>query len=429
MRAAKAKQLITAATISLLGIVVVGMWLMYWSKNDSTLASDPSKYLDKGEIASIQDKVMAAARPNMYLDQTEIHAIEANVSEGKDPWTTAYKRMIADARGLLTVKAYSVTKNGGPDDGHEYYTEKPYCGWTDVDNKKPDCRDGQINPNADRHDYQEAIALGKAMHDLGVAYSLTGRSEYADKALTLIDTWCIDTSTRMNPDFGRRQAYIELSITLPGLLFGADLIYNYAGWSASDKEAFEAWVRAMAESALGWHRANNFENWRVNFLASAGALLKDASLLAYAFGRYKQLIPHQINHKGEMIKELERTKSLSYSLYALNAMIQTAEIARHYGVNLYEHTVDRSRGLKKALDYHDEYAAEQKKWPYKQISPLHEDDNVALYELAYSYWQRPSYREVIDHWGRPMTERRILKHITLTHGDRFNLQADAKHIQ
>ena len=174
----------------------------------------------------------------------------------------------------------------------------------------------------------------------------------------------------------------------------------------------------MAESALTWNRTNNFENWRVHFIASAGSLLKDETLLDYAFGRFKELVPVQIDERGRMIRELDRTNSLSYSLYAVNAMIQTAEIAKHQDIDLYSYTSDGNAGLEQALDYHAQFAAskEARGWPHEQISSLKALDNVALYEMAYAHWQKPEYLNVIEYWERPMTERRIHWHISLTHG-------------
>ncbi|MGB7444378.1 MAG: alginate lyase family protein [Coleofasciculaceae cyanobacterium] len=384
---------------------------------------EPTLSLEAKEIAAIKTKVGEGLHPNTYIDAKEIAAIRTRVEAGEKPWKTAYEKMLLDANKALSVQPYSVTKNGGPKWGHDFSSERPYCGWKRVDGKKPDCRDGQINPEADRRDYEEAIALGNAVRDLGLAYAFTQDSKYADKGISLIRVWCLDKKTRMNPTFTNPQSQIELSITLPGMFYGADLLYNYSGWSAKEKKAFEDWVSAITGSAQYWSRTNNFENWRVNFIASAGSLIKNESLLNYAFARYKELIPIQMDEQGKMKKEIGRTKSLFYSLYAINAMTQVAEIARHYDVNLYDYT-NESRGLKLAVDYYAPYAANPDSWDKEQIAPLKETDSVALYELAYSYWQEPAYLKVINYWGRPMIEKRILGDVSLTHANSFELDIE-----
>ncbi|MEO1791624.1 MAG: alginate lyase family protein [Cyanobacteria bacterium J06629_19] len=382
------------------------------------LSQDPTVYLETSEVSQIRTAVDSASHPNTYLNAAEIADIKAKVEDGAEPWKSAYDRMIEEANTALSAQPYSITHNGGPNDGHDYQTQRAYCGWLAVDNREPDCRDGKINPNADRQDYEQAIALGKDASTLGLAYAFTDNPVYAEKLLSVIRVWCINESTRMNPKFTSQQSKIELSISIPGLFYGADLAYRYPNWPAEEKAQFEDWTHQMAESALTWNRTNNFENWRVHFIASAGSLLKDETLLDYAFGRFKELVPVQIDERGRMIRELDRTNSLSYSLYAVNAMIQTAEIAKHQDIDLYSYTSDGNAGLEQALDYHAQFAAskEARGWPHEQISSLKALDNVALYEMAYAHWQKPEYLNVIEYWERPMTERRIHWHISLTHG-------------
>ena len=103
-------------------------------------------------------------------------------------------------------------------------------------------------------------------------------------------------------------------------------------------------------------------------------------------------------------------------------MVQTAELARHQGIDLYSYVDERGIGLKTALDYHADFAGhiQQNDWPYEQIKPLkaepvEESDSMALYEMAYAHWPEPQYLSVIESWGRPMTERRVHWHISLTH--------------
>ncbi|MGB3670889.1 MAG: alginate lyase family protein [Phormidesmis sp.] len=404
--------------VGLLLFVVVGSFVMRSLSSPPQLSEDPSLYLETNEVSMIRTAVESESHPNTYLNSSEIAAIRAKVDSGEQPWKAAYDRMMTEANAALSAGPYSVTYNGGPNDGHDYQTERAYCGWTAVDNKEPDCRDGQINPNADRQDYEQAIALGKDVSTLGLAYAFTEDTQYAEKLISLIRVWCTDPETRMNPKFLSQQSKIELSVSIPGMFYGADLAYSYPAWSAADKASLEDWVSSMAQSALSWDRINNFENWRVHFIAIAGSFLKDETLLDYAFGRFKELIPIQIDRKGQLVEEIDRTTSLSYSLYALNAMIQTAELAKHQGLNLYDYTSD-NKGLALAADYHAQFAdSEQAEdWPHEQISPLKSTDSVAIFEMAHAYWHKPAHLKVVEYWGRPMTERRVHWHISLTHAD------------
>jgi len=362
---------------------------------------------------------VAGSHPNMYLNQSEIDAIKSKVSGNIEPWSSAYSKMMSAANSVLNKSLLSVTLQGKT--SSQYFTEKPYCGWPDG------CRDGQINPNADRGDYTVATELGSAVRNLGLAYAFTGEVKYADKAIDFIRNWSLNPSTRMKPTTAAGNR-IELFITLPGYFYGADLIWNYDGWDAGEKAAFSDWVKILADHAkANGAGLNNFANWRVVLIASAGALLNDSTLLDFAAAEWKRLIPLQISGNGKLGQEVGRSKGLHYSLYAVNAMIQSAEILRHRNVNLYDYSA-AGKNLELALDYITPYAINPASWAstgYQQITTITQKDSMALYELAYSHYQKQSYRDVITRWKRPMDEVRVMGMTTLTHANRFDLNTES----
>ncbi len=369
------------------------------------------------------------AHPNMYLNQAEIDAINVKVKAGEEPWASAYSRVKSAAdTAMQQVKLESVTYQGPVKSSrHSYFTEPPYCGWSEA----PFCRDGQISGNADRGDYEAAIRLGNVVRDLGLAYAFTGEAKYAEKVIDFIRTWSLDADTRMTPVPGNR---IETYITFPGYFYGADLIWNYDGWDPEEKTAFQAWVKRMGDYVFSNGEGNNnFSNWRVVMLASAGALLDDDSYLARAQSEWIRLLPLQLNGAGSskagvLGQEAGRTRGLHYSMYALNAMIQGAEILRHRNVNLYDYKDAAGRGLELALDFITPYAIDPDLWGsdsrtrgYEQITTITQKDSMALYELAYSHYQKDSYLDAINRWSRPMDDIRVMGITTLTHANRFDL--------
>ncbi|MEM8536143.1 MAG: alginate lyase family protein, partial [Chloroflexota bacterium] len=364
-------------------------------------------------IVWVAPNIRAADEPNVFMNASQIAAVKAQIQAGNQPWAASFDRLKKDADDALNKGPYSVSKNGGPNGGHNYRTEQPYCGWKRVDGKDPDCRDGKINPQADRQDYQEAIDIGAAVRDLGLAYAFTDDERYAERAAYLIRVWALDADTRMEPRYTDGQSNIELSITMPGLFYGADLISTSASWPESERRAFEQWTRDFVSSGRSWTGSNNFEWWRLVTVASGGAFLDDAETLDYAFDRYEKVMPDHVGEDGQMVKELGRTKSLMYSLYSLNAMTQIAEIARHNGRNLYDYT-SGGNSLKQALDYHAPYATDQSSWGRQQIAPIEAKD-VAHYEMAYAYFGDQAYLDTLDEWGRPLYERRTMGWVSLTH--------------
>lgn len=348
--------------------------------------------------------------PNMFLNANEIATIKEKLDTNQQPWKAAYDNMISEDNKWLNMPIQSVTFGGNsPPSGdiHDYYTDPPYLS------------DGVSNPSSDRTDYSALINVSRTVRYLGIAYVLTGNNAYADKAVQIINAWTVDPSTKMNPKFTNGQSHIEIAVATPGIFYGADLIWNYPGWDQSDKATFKEWAAQMIDSAKLWSNNNNFENWRLVLISSASVITDDANSRQYAFDRWKVIIPDQINIDGSMKQELGRTNSLTYSTFALNAMTQTAEIARHYNVDLYDYILTDGRGLEKALDFHTSYIIDPSTWSYQQIS-AYKGDNSAIYELAYSFKQKSSYSNVINRWGgtpRNMYEMRVMGPTTLTHAD------------
>ncbi len=366
---------------------------------------------------------VAASHPNMYINQKEIDAIKNKITANTQPWAGAYSTVISAAKSMLTKSPVSVTFQGKS--SRQYFTEKPYCGWPDG------CRDGQINPNADRGDYIAAIKLGDAVRDLGLAYAFTGEAQYAEKAIEFIRIWSVNPDTSMKPTTAAGNR-IELFITLPGYLYGADLIWNYAGWNVDEKTTFRNWVQTLGNQAMSSGAGNNnFANWRVVLIAAAGALLDDSTLLDFAAMEWKRLLPLQMNGEGSatagiMGQEQGRSKGLHYSLYAINAMIQGAEILRHRNVDLYRYKDNKGRGLELALDFITPYAINPAAWTaagYPQITTITQDDSMALYELAYSHYKKPLYLDAINRWTRPLDDIRVMGINTLTHANLFDLDS------
>lgn len=364
-------------------------------------------YIEKNYSGSVPVEINSLSHPNMYLNDDEISIIKRKIGNDEQPWRVAYDNMINDDDKWLNMPIQSVTFGGNISPGgdiHEYNTGVPYI------------TDGISGPDVDRTDYNAAINMSRTVRNLGLVYALTGKDVYAEKAIILINAWTIDPDTKMNPKFTNSQSFIELSVSIPAMFYGADLIWNYPGWNQTDKDAFRQWVAQMIEDAKGWNRDNNFENWRLVFISSGSVITEDVVSRKYAFDRWKSIIPDQMNLDGSMKQELTRTNSLTYSTYALNGMLQTAEIARHYGVDLYNYKLLDGRGLEKALDFHAPYIINSSNWTYKQIYQ-YKGDNSAIYELAYSFKQKSSYYDVINRWKRPMYEMRVMGQTTLTHAD------------
>lgn len=352
----------------------------------------------------------------MFINQERIAEIRKCVQGGLEPWLSAYVKLMADADRALEQAPVTVTRKG--DGRHDYWTDPPYRGWSKVDKSGPDARDGQINPESDRGDYMAAIALDNSVRHLGLAYAFTNDAVYAKKAVELLQVWCVNEKTYMEPKLTNGQSPIELYITMPGMIYGGYWVLDSGVWDSGMRAGWLEWVRAFSDQVRGAEHKNNFENWRLVLLATAGVVLKDQALLNEVFEQWRSIIGWQMSPEGWMVHETGRTKSLDYSTYALNAMSLTAEIAYQQDVDLYGYKLEDGRGLEFTLDHHASFVVKPETWPYEQIAP-YKGDNAAIFELAYARFQKPEYKAVIERWGRPMFEKRIAGPVTLTHGVAF----------
>ncbi|WP_338729849.1 alginate lyase family protein [Haladaptatus sp. DJG-WS-42] len=354
-----------------------------------------------------------------FLDEDELRAIQRKVAAREDPWNSGFLALRRSANRALGTRPTSVVTNGAP---------------------------GELAPNrfatdADRTDYTNALQMSHAIRDLGIAYAFTGDDRYAQKAISLLDHWCLDPETAMYPS-GRNhgEAYfsIELYITIPAMIYGASFLSGHTAWEDTNggEPAFRAWVSAFLadlEAGRGKNRytgvlKNNIYAWWIHSRATAAAYLDDRDVLDAAFDDWRSDALDQLTVEGVLEYERQREDGLQYSMYGLKALTMTAEIARHYDVDLYDYRsadVPETSALKRAFTYYAKYVASSDGWEWgigdEGYTDAEREEAASVYELAYSQWGDEMYLEAVNSVGRPVFDRRILGWTSLTHANRFAL--------
>ena len=352
------------------------------------------------------------------LDGNEVVAVRDRVAEGDEPWRSGHDAQIRAAERALGAEASSVVDDGAPDgvDAHRFATGE------------------------ERPDYEAAVEMGTLVRDLGLAYVFTAETRYARRAIELLDHWFLAPETRMFPsgrNFGETYFSIEIHVTVPTLLYGAALVRDSSRWSTvgADRAALREWVAAYLadlEAGRGSKRyvgtvRNNIYAWWILARATAAAYLGDRGALSRAFDDWRERALDQVEPTGLLRHERGRVDGLEYSVYGLKALTLTAEIARHYGVDLYGHRLrdDDASALLRAFEGHRRYVVDATDWEWGTGENGYTDaDRTAagsVYELAHSRWDRPGFRSVVESIGRPLYERRVLGWTTLTHANRFEL--------
>ncbi len=354
-----------------------------------------------------------------FLDEDELTAIQRKVAAREDPWYSGFLALRRSANRALGTRPTSVVTNGAPDG----------------------VAANRFATDADRTDYSNALQMSHAIRDLGMAYAFTGDDRYAQKAISLLDHWCLDPETAMYPS-GRNhgEAYfsIEIYITIPTMIYGASFLSGHEAWAETHggEAAFRAWVEAFRQDLEAGREQNRYTGvvknnifaWWIFSRATAAAYLDDRDALDTAFDDWRSGALDQITEDGLLEYERQREDGLQYSMYGLKALTMTAEIARHYDEDLYDYRtadVPETSALKRAFTYYARYVASSDGWEWgigdNGYTKDEQEEGASVYELAYSQWSDDAYLDAVNAVGRPVFDRRILGWTSLTHANRFAL--------
>ena len=250
-------------------------------------------------------------------------------------------------------------------------------------------RDGKLNPEVylvpDRNNIHDLIHRTKI---LSVAYHFTNNISNASKATELLQVWFINNDTRMNPNLqysevisgknnGTASGIITTSL-FSEILESIQLIQNSSAWSVQDHKEMESWFEKYLEWLLNSEfgkreqkRLNNHGTW-FDFQVSSIELLLNKTEIAIAIleRNIEKAIGTKINQDGSQPYEIERSKSLDYHIYNLQAFFNLAKVGDNLGIDLWHHDSSEGSGLKRAIDYLLPYVLEKQQWPYQQEGPI-----------------------------------------------------------
>jgi hypothetical protein len=326
----------------------------------------------------------------VYYDFQELSRIKNKIKSGEPSLVASYKKLIAQADGLLKVTPEKVTDGDPAPSGnnHDFFA----IGKLAFPNPKtPDGmpyvrRDGVTNPEADgaRYDLSRYNATLSRVNQLSMAWFFSGNEKYAAKASELLKVWFLDPETRMNPNFNNASALPGVYKGMPiGIIFGVALIKmvdhvklltGSKSWTRANDQSLRKWFDDyntwLLESDLGIKEGaadNNHGSWYT------------AQVLAYAIysGNHKPVKPMitlarkqintQITKIGSMPKELTRQRSLHYSVYRLQAFTVVARCADYFGEDLWHYQTEDGRGLELAFQFLSPYILGEKEWTWTNI--------------------------------------------------------------
>lgn len=359
----------------------------------------------------------AAQEPIVFtFHARDLALVKRRIDAGDEATVAALGTLIRKADRRLAEGVYSVVTNGPKPpsgDRHDYLSQAPYW-WPDPkegDGKPYIRRDGQVNPESQGGDDEPLDKMCHAAWQLGLAWHYTGDERYAEHAAKLLRTWYLDPDTRMKPRLafgqyvpghnqGRETGLIETRVMLKAL-DAVGLIADSAAWTQNDQRQLKAWflefldwMRESARGKDGREADNNLGTWcdaqAAGYALYAGYQQRARDVLDRS---RKQRFVEALDDKGRMIHELQRTKSLDYCLFNLEAMMQLAILGERTDFAFWKARFE-GRGLPLAVEWLAPYAAAKKPWPHKQIAPVRDQNISVLFRRAAVAYGRDDYERI-----------------------------------
>ena len=248
-------------------------------------------------------------------------------------------------------------------------------------------KDGKTNPDTqtDAVDRKRLSRMIRYVETLSLAYFFSGKEEYAQKGISVLNTWFIESKTKMNP-------HLQYSQSVPGnpksrrsgildgrgiplkVLDAITLLSKSKYWTEEEKLGINKWLIEYTiwlvyskTGIAGSKQENNHGSWYNTQMAALGYYTGDIAIVKNAVEKTKNLLIHQLNTDGSQSHELKRTRSYFYSCFNLDAITRTAIIAEKAGVPFWNFKTDEGKGIAKAIEFLIP-AANGEKWNYKTTS-------------------------------------------------------------
>ncbi len=317
-------------------------------------------------------------------------------------FASAYKKLIKEADKAITQGTFTVTdKTQVPPSGdkHDYLTLAPYW-WPD--SSKPYGlpwirKDGEVNPmtRGNNTDHLRKDNFFDNVRILSFAYFFSDEQKYATKTIQLLKVWFINEDSKMNPNLnfgqgvpgvnnGRGEGMIEFA-DLTEVIEAIEILKSKNQLDKTVEVALIKWMSDylfwMKNSKIGLDEKNAKNNHGTWYDVQEVALLcflnriEEAKIVLNTC--LTNRIEVQIDAEGKQPRELARTKSLSYCTMNLAAFTQLANYGKKVNVDLWNYEGKNGASIKKAFEFLEPYARNEKKWEIKQIA----DSDKALGRL------------------------------------------------
>lgn len=324
----------------------------------------------------------------IFVSDEFVSDLKQNIAAGDGKYAALKYELNESAKEFLnqgpwTITDYPAKRSIGTI--NDYYSEAPYF-WPDP--KDPTLpyikKDGDVYPDRFTIHKNCFSELSHAVVTLASAGYYLDHKEYLDRAAEMVRIWFLDEKTRMNPHFNYGEAIINvctgrkagiiaatsLNLTIHGLSY-----LEASGYYADMIVGMKVWLREMmvwlTTSKIGVEESfskNNHGSWWNTHVATCAAFIGDEEQFAKCVDYFKyRILDNQIRLDGLIPRELERTRTLHYTLFNLDAMEMMCELAYQKGIDLWNYETERGVSIRKAIEVAVDAIDNPFNWPHKQL--------------------------------------------------------------
>lgn len=357
----------------------------------------------------------------LRLDSIQLAKVKIKITNGtaSEQTLNAYNQLVKNANKLLTHKNPTVidkTILPPTANKHDYLSISRYW-WPDYEKKDGlpwIKKDGKTNPDTQTNavDRKRLGAMGQGVWKLSLAYYFTDDEKYAEKAISMLNTWFLNPETLMNP-------HLEFGQSIPGrpnkrpfgILDGRSIVrfvpdaINLLSiskyWKVSHKTKMNTWfsnyLTWLTTSDIGIKGSllkNNHGSWYKFQVASLAFYLGDKPLVKKMVALTQLSLKDMLDTKGGQIHELARTRSFFYSCFNLQALTSIADIGDKIGMNMWQYETKDKKSLTLAINYLTPMVTGTK-WPYETLKDINLSGLIPIISKAYKKENSKEYKKIL----------------------------------
>lgn len=376
-----------------------GLWLMAGTLSQARETSLPPVSLDGFRFS----------HPMTVINQTELAEVKRRIAAHIEPQASAFVKLISDAEAAQSF---------APDPPETMDIMGGYV--------KNSNQDTVIRPWLWRNCH--------AAYASALAYAYTGNTNYANKAVEVLNAWAAKGTTFTGSDRG-----LQLGSWFSPMLYAADLLHDYDGWKQADREKFNSWWR---NNCLPYtlnvmrERDNNWKDAGILGVMSAAVVLEDKALMKEALEElqsyFQDRTDKHVHLKGAWkIQQDERgvylprevtrnngSSGITYTAYALTTMVQALEITRYTGHDFWHDHTPESANVQGVIEWYFRWDILKVPFPWNP-DPKHFETRKNVFEIAND---RLHLMPEISEWlkkHRPVNGAQGDEYATLNKGDLF----------